>query len=288
MAIEKKFIQRNYTSGRNGNFVTSIVLHTYNGKGRSLFNWFNSQSAQVSAHYAIFKDGNGEQYVRHEDTAWHAGDLNVNVQSIGIEHQDDGNPNDSVRTDAMYETSAQLVADLCRQYNIPCRRGRHGILEHREVSSTGCPGGLNVDRIINRANEILNPKPANDNLYRVFKNQKQIGAYAVEKNAFDSFVNNDADTVTYNGNNLSLNFANMANKLEDEIKTLKEEVKNRDKTIENTLRELEDAKELNEIFQSRIGDLESEIKQLKNPSVNHFNLLLFFYESIKKLLGKRQ
>lgn len=221
--IDTKFISTNHQKGRNGNTITSIVLHTYNGKGRSLFNWFSNPQSGVSAHYAIFLDGNGEQYVSHSDTAWHAGDANVNVQSIGIEHQDNGNSGDSVRTNEMYEASAQLVARLCKEFNIPCRRGRHGILEHREVTSTGCPGGLDVNRIIRRANEILTPPPLVDDYYRIFEGDKQINAYKLKDNVVSFYYYNFEKNlgVTFQNKNITSEIKTMATQVQKEIEELK-------------------------------------------------------------------
>lgn len=220
--IETKLVGVNYAKGRSGNTITSIVLHTYNGKGRSLFNWFNNQQAGVSAHYAIFLDGNGEQYVGDSDIAWHAGDASVNAQSIGIEHQDNGNPSDSARTNEMYEASAQLVARLCKQYGIPCKRGRHGVLEHREVSSTGCPGGLDVNRIIARANEILAPAPT-DEYYRVFEAGKQVNAYKLKENVVSFFYyNSDKSlTATYQNQDITSEIKTMTTQVQKEIAELK-------------------------------------------------------------------
>jgi N-acetylmuramoyl-L-alanine amidase CwlA len=78
----------------------------------------------------------------------------MNQRSIGIEHVDNGNYT-APRTDALYETSAKLVADICKYYKIPCNR--QFILKHNEVVATGCPHNLDIDRIIRQANAILNP-----------------------------------------------------------------------------------------------------------------------------------
>lgn len=167
MHINKKPISVNFTQGRGGDSIKKIVLHTTVGYG-SPFNWFNNPSAQSSAHYWVGINGNVEQYVEDSDTAWHSGDGYINLQSIGIEHDDRGVPYDSIRTDALYESSAQLVADICKRYNVPCQlvdgqdKWTWGINRHKEFAATECPAGLDVDRIIKRANEILNPIPEPD------------------------------------------------------------------------------------------------------------------------------
>ncbi len=169
MNMEKKIINTNYTKGRGEKKVGFIVIHTYGWVGASLYDWFNNseQTPQrkggkgVSAHYAVLKSGKIEQYVEEWDTAHHAGVEGNNLASIGIEHQDDGNFMDAVRTDELYESSAQLVASICVRYGIACNES--GIKLHRDLIGQGgdpkrCPSALNVPRIVKRANEILTAK----------------------------------------------------------------------------------------------------------------------------------
>lgn len=139
-------ITRNYTAGREGGRVLAILIHTYNGKGRSLYNWFQNNNTGVSAHYAVFLDGGNEQYVREEDRAHHAGHLWWNKVTIGIEHQDNGNPQDSVRTNELYATSARLCFDILVRHGHRVAN-EHTIKPHNEASATGCPGGLDIARI---------------------------------------------------------------------------------------------------------------------------------------------
>jgi len=172
MKVNKKIISRNYTRGRKNRPIVQIVLHTYGGKGTSLYNWFNRPTTKASAHYAVMKDGTIEQYVEDEDTAWHASNFDINKRSIGSEHQDDGNSNDSIRTNELYSTSSWLVASLCKKYNIPCKLLTKeqanaygaGISIHQYFANKPCPGGLDINRIINRAKLLLlfNMKPHYD------------------------------------------------------------------------------------------------------------------------------
>ena len=101
--------------------------------------WFRNPDASVSAHYNIrSSDGAITQMVRESDTAWHAGNLTYNRQSIGIEHE--GYVADPGRwyTTAMYESSARLVRHLCGKYGIPIDRAH--IIGHVEV-----PGATHTD-----------------------------------------------------------------------------------------------------------------------------------------------
>lgn len=154
MTINKRMTPVNYSPGRFGSVVDHIIIHTMDGTLESTWQVFsNPDGRNVSAHYGIGLDGSVTQYVDEGNTAWQAGNWNMNTRSVGIEHEDGGNYNDSVRSDAEYETSAQLVADLCRRYSIPADRTH--ILKHSEVTATGCPDGLDIDRIVARANQIL-------------------------------------------------------------------------------------------------------------------------------------
>lgn len=166
MIITEKLVQPgNYTPGREGHRIQHIVLHTEVGNDGSSWNVFNNPSMDRSAHYLVGENGEILHAVSEGDTAWHAANWPVNQSSIGIEHEDLGNYNDAVRTDAEYQSSAELVADICRRYGVPCVKvsatnhvpNGPGILLHSEVSQQGtaCPDGLDWGRIISQAQAIL-------------------------------------------------------------------------------------------------------------------------------------
>ena len=72
-----EFVQcdgRNYTRGRGGNPVNTVVVH-YTGTNASAHNnllYFSRNKVGASAHYFIDKDGTLCQSVSESDTAWHA------------------------------------------------------------------------------------------------------------------------------------------------------------------------------------------------------------------------
>lgn len=183
------FINRNYTQGRQGlDMLLFFVVHTYNGKGTSLKNWFQNNNLGVSSTDAVWKDGTVEHLVRDEDTAHHAGNWWVNVRSIGIEHQDDGNPNDSARTDELYEATCQNIAK--KAFRIGHKvLNESNIKPHSDFTSTGCPAALDINRIRRRSNEILQSmlapqvpewkKNAIDIGLRNYKVQKDVNLYDI-------------------------------------------------------------------------------------------------------------
>lgn len=143
----------------DGNFDTNrstidrIVLHTMVGTWQGAAERFDNPASEVSAHYGIKYDGGIIHWLEETYTAYHAGNYAMNKRSIGIEHEDMGRYNDP-RPDALYKTSAQLVADICRFYKIPCDRAH--ILDHRQVINTACPDALDTDRIIKEAQALIN------------------------------------------------------------------------------------------------------------------------------------
>lgn len=147
----------NFTPGRRGGLggattPSYIVMHTMDGTIASTTARFKSAATQESAHYGVGLDGSAVQWVLESDTAYHAGSSQMNLQSIGIQHEDGGTP-DGPRTDALYAASGSLVKDLCQRYSIPITPQR--IIKHSEVSgaATNCPGALDVDRIISIASD---------------------------------------------------------------------------------------------------------------------------------------
>ena len=94
--------------------VSAVVIHYTEGSYAGCISWFKNCDAQVSAHYVIrSSDGQVTQMVREADKAWHA--RSANGYSIGIEHAAYGNIW-SFFTDAMYQSSANLVRDICSRY----------------------------------------------------------------------------------------------------------------------------------------------------------------------------
>ena len=135
----------NFGVGRLGNKINKIVVHWMVGTLESCDSTFQSPTRKASAHYGI-GDDEIHQYVKEENTAWHASNLIVNRQSIGIEHE--GGP-DLPISEATYQTSAKLIKDICQRYNIPLDRDH--IKGHREFANTQCPGTLDIDRLIQLA-----------------------------------------------------------------------------------------------------------------------------------------
>jgi N-acetyl-anhydromuramyl-L-alanine amidase AmpD len=150
---------KNFTKGRAGYKVEAIVLHISQGNLNGAYSWFNDSTSQVSSHFMIGKKGEVWQFINTDDTAWHAGginkpnwpllkpQINPNQYTIGIEFE--GLTGETF-TEAMYNSSAELIGYLCKEYNIPLDRNH--IIGHYQINSVSraqCPGiGLNFDKMI--------------------------------------------------------------------------------------------------------------------------------------------
>ena len=176
----------NYTTGRNGHKIDHITLHIMAGTLAGTDGHFANPANQVSATYGIGANGEIHQYVSESDTAWADGNALSNATGISIEHQ--GGLAGIPCTRACMDASAQLCADIARRmgWKKLVHNGEHGnIYLHREVrgsTHTTCPdlapNGLNVNYVINKANEILENKNTNNNGGNSTMNKNDIHAIA--------------------------------------------------------------------------------------------------------------
>ena len=173
MTISKLATVQKYDWQRSGHFgqiprkpIDKIVLHHNGGTGSNVVPncWLEREA---SAHYQI-ENGVIISCLDEEITAWHCGakGYDNNSHTIGIEHQNStGAPNWLVSPENQ-EKSAQLVAEIATRRGIPIDRAH--IVRHNEMpgTSTDCSGGLDIDWVVARANQIVNggemptPSPA--------------------------------------------------------------------------------------------------------------------------------
>ena len=136
-------------SSREGQKITEIIIHWFGvGTLESANTRFQNPANKSSAHYGISK-GRIWQWVKEENTAWHAGNLSVNQKSIGIEHDATLNDHDLSMQD--YQLSGQLIREIANRYKIPLDRAH--IKGHKEIKPTQCPGTVDIDKIIKIAKE---------------------------------------------------------------------------------------------------------------------------------------
>ncbi|MFI1359398.1 N-acetylmuramoyl-L-alanine amidase [Streptomyces sp. NPDC020898] len=111
-----------------------VVIHVTQTSYSNTLAVFQHPRKKVSAHYVVRSDdGHTAQCVREHDIAWHAGDWDHNLRSIGIEHEG-WVDQPGYFTDVMYEESAKLTATICTRYGIP--KDRAHIIGHNEIPGT--------------------------------------------------------------------------------------------------------------------------------------------------------
>jgi hypothetical protein len=129
----------NYSDySRGAGDIDMVVIHTTEGSYSGTISWFQNSSAQASAHYVVrSSDGQVTQMVHEADVAWHAGNWDYNLRSVGVEHE--GYTSDcSYYTNALYAGSAALVADVASREGVSLDRSH--IIGHSEVPDPYNPG----------------------------------------------------------------------------------------------------------------------------------------------------
>jgi len=121
----------NYTNQSRGpSDISTVVIHTVQGSYSGCISWFQNPSASVSAHYVVrSSDGEVTQMVHEEDKGWHVG--SENGYTVGIEHEGWVDDPGTWYTDAMYQASAALTADIADRNGIPIDRAF--IVAHSEL-----------------------------------------------------------------------------------------------------------------------------------------------------------
>lgn len=149
---------KSFTSGRQGkSWDGTVVIHWWgdprqNPTAEGVVRYFET-SAPTSAHYVVTGTGRKVYHlVNNWDTAYHAGNWDVNLRSIGIEC-------DPRCRDEDYDVLAELLANIWKD------TGREPILiRHRDVVATACPGNYDIDRIDRemkaKYQALKNPAPA--------------------------------------------------------------------------------------------------------------------------------
>ena len=140
-------------SDQNRLDIDTIVIHHNGGLSDegARSTWYVSTGHGTSAHYQVTPDKIWG-CVGEESVAYHAGNYEVNQRSIGIEHLNNRGEPDWTIAEETYRNSARLIADICNRYNLPINR--ETIHPNQEFTATDCPGGIDIDRLIQMVLEL--------------------------------------------------------------------------------------------------------------------------------------
>lgn len=252
----------NYYSGRQGSTVDKIVCHWMVGTLSSTDSVFQNTTRGTSAHYGVGQAGQVHQYVKESDTAYHAGNWIANITSIGIEHE--GSPTSPI-TESVYQTSAELIAQIWTRYGreLPLRR-------HNEFSATQCPGTLDINKLTEMARAIYKgeKKMTRDdwimyNWYRLleedFPSQAEFDQ-AINANADYHFNNNHTLRTVLNDEAKQPNFAkNIARDERARRKALEAEVS-------SVRTQLQQAISSGQLSTAKVKELEAKLAAVQTNS----------------------
>lgn len=296
-----------YKPGRGNYRVEAIVIHVMEGFLYGLDTWVTQQP--TAPHLGIGGTSKREihQYVKLEDTAYHAGgkangtwdclgldDSDCNPYTIGIELE--GGYKGAPIDPSTIDEAAWICAILYNDGWLP-ELIRNRIIGHsqiNQVSRQNCPG-IDMDwffsEVVKKYDLITDKKRVE--YYKVFGGSKQLNAYKSKDNAFIFWQEDKSRHIIYNNQDITFEFINMDKQISDaqkELSELKTEVANLQSTIqqkEDTITALSDQmstlREENDTLKITIKNLKD---QLEKPKTNDFNLFLFIYEQIKKSVGK--
>lgn len=144
----------NYTAGRSDTIHGIVIHHGATTNFDSIGQSFSQYGRQGSAHYGIC-EGNVDQYVQEEYTAWHCGDWLGNSCTIGIECTNNvGAPYWTI-SEGTFNTLVKLCADIAKRNGLGKLKfepdGVYPTLSaHRDWSATYCCG----DYLYSRMNEL--------------------------------------------------------------------------------------------------------------------------------------
>lgn len=132
-------LNKHYSKGRSGAKVNKVIVH-YNAGNLTVEGCYSVwQTRAASAHYQVEDDGRIGQLVWDSNTAWHAGNWNANITSIGIEH---ANKSNGTITEKCLDNGAHLVAAICKYYKLGRPEWLKNVFPHKYFKSTSCPGQI--------------------------------------------------------------------------------------------------------------------------------------------------
>lgn len=212
-ADETRIVNKHYTPGRQGRTINKIVLH-HNAGNLSIADCWNVwQTREASAHYQVDSTGRIGQLVWDTDTAWHSGDWNTNLTSIGIEHANISTSPYCISAETL-DNGAHLVAALCRYYKLGRPQWGVNVYPHSHFCATACPASLQNeqrDEYMNRAQawydnpEMEDDMISNEQIQQIahdvwaYKNQKVNG----DRDAYNLLTHMPHDVNAYKNTNVS-------------------------------------------------------------------------------------
>lgn len=140
VADETHILPCHYNEGRAG-CIQGVTIHHMAGD-LSISDCYDVWTYNdVSAHYAVQRDGRIGQLVHDCDTAWACGNTWANANTISIEHANNASGPWTVHQKAL-DAGAHLTAAICAYYGLGEPQWMVNVFPHKHWSATACPGEL--------------------------------------------------------------------------------------------------------------------------------------------------
>jgi O-antigen ligase len=118
-----------FSKGRGARKIDLVILYTTEHPADYAQKYWR-ESDSLSGHYIVTAEGEVWQFVRERDTAWHAGNREFNLRSVGIAVEGYADPGDAQNpskglswpTGKEMESLARLLRSLSERYTIPIDR----------------------------------------------------------------------------------------------------------------------------------------------------------------------
>lgn len=177
-------------STRTGSIKYVILHHGATTSDGVMIQMMVSGSRQVSAQVVV-KNERRTGVVPETLRAWTSASPFWDGQGLTIECANESTTGWTISA-ASYESMAILLADWSRRYGFPLRRnGRSStVFGHRELYTyfgdsyaTACPGGMDIDRVVRRANQILSATSAASGAATTIPEEEQMadaGYYVIQ------------------------------------------------------------------------------------------------------------
>lgn len=152
-----------YTVGRPDRPNHIVLHHAATDSLSGAVNTLRGTNGAPTASYVV-KDGQLVSMVAEQDSAWTNGRWTSNMYSVTFEMCNAGQSGSTwlAPSAATCETTAYAMARAAQRWGIelPLEHGVN-VFGHKEVSksATACPGLLDVDAVVKRANEIIAASP---------------------------------------------------------------------------------------------------------------------------------
>lgn len=181
------WMTKNYKVGRKGHKVNKIVVHHNAGNltTEGCRKTWNARPPErpASAHYQVEADGTIGQLVKLANTAYHAGNLEANYTSIGVEHANTSNKAPWAVPQKTLDAGAHLVAALCLKFKLGEPTWGKNVFPHKYFDATACPGelaGTQQDEYIRKAKDYYRAMQGKPQKQQLSKGKKTIDELAKE------------------------------------------------------------------------------------------------------------